>query len=118
ATLAQTIAEHYAAKGRLLGSFFFLRGAGERSHISCLIPTLAHQISLSVPAAKPSLEQALRHEPALLEPSVSLARKFQKLIIDPTHSTTFKILSSEGFLLLMLWMNVMTRLRWQPSLMF
>jgi hypothetical protein len=92
--LAQTIAEHYAAKGRLLGSFFFLRGAGERSHISCLIPTLAHQISLSVPAAKPSLEQALRHEPALLEPSVSLARKFQKLIIDPTHSTTFKILSS------------------------
>jgi hypothetical protein len=82
--LAQTIAEHYAAKGRLLGSFFFLRGAGERSHISRLIPTLAHQISLSVPAAKPSLEKALHDEPALLEPSVSLAHKFQKLIIDPT----------------------------------
>ncbi|KIJ94403.1 hypothetical protein K443DRAFT_683769, partial [Laccaria amethystina LaAM-08-1] len=92
--LAQTIAEHYAAKGRLLGSFFFLRGAGERSHISRLIPTLAYQISLSVPAAKPSPKKALRHEPALLEPSVSLAHKFQKLIIDPTRSTTFKMLSS------------------------
>ena len=87
--VAQTIAEHYAAKGRLLGSFFFLRGAGERSHISRLIPTLAHQISLSIPAARPSLEMALRYEPALLEPSVSLAYQFQKLIIDPTCSTTF-----------------------------
>ena len=92
--LAQTIAEHYAANGRLLGSFFFFRGAGEHSHIYRLIPTLAHQISLSVPAAKPSLERALRHEPALLEPSVSLAHQFQKLIIDPIHSTTVKIFSS------------------------
>jgi hypothetical protein len=92
--LAQTIAERYAANGRLLGSFFFLRGAGERSHISRLVPTLAHQISLSVPAAKPSLERALHDEPALLEPSVSLAHQFQKLIIDPTRSTTFKILST------------------------
>ena len=91
--VAQTIAERYAAKGRLLGSFFFLRGAGERSHISRLIPTLAYQISLSIPAAKPLLERALRHEPALLEPSVSLAHQFEKLIIDPTCSTTFKILS-------------------------
>ena len=91
--LAQTIAEHYAASGRLLGSFFFLRGAGERSHISRLIPTLVHQISLSIPAAKLSLERALRDEPALLEPSASLAHQFQKLIIDPTHSITFKIFS-------------------------
>jgi hypothetical protein len=92
--LAQTIAEHYAAKGRLLGSFFFLRGAGERSHISRLIPTLAHQMSLYVPAAQPSLMRALHDEPALLEPSLSLAHKFQRLIIDPFHSTTFNLLSS------------------------
>ena len=91
--LAQTIAEHYAAKGCLLGSFFFLRGAGERSHISRLIPTLAHQISLSVPAVKPLLEKALRDEPAMLGPSVSLAYQFQKLIIEPIHYTTSKFLS-------------------------
>ena len=90
--VAQTIAERYAAKGRLLGCFFFLRGAGERSHISRLIPTLAHQISLSVPAVKPLLERALRDEPAMLGPSVSLAHQFQKLIIEPIHSTTSKIL--------------------------
>ena len=77
--LSQTIAERYAAEGRLLGSFFFLRGAGERSHISRLIPTLAHQISLSIPATKPLVEKALRDEPAILEPSVAVAHKFQKI---------------------------------------
>ena len=74
--VAQTIAERYAAKGRLLGCFFFLRGAGEQSHISQLIPTLAHQISISVPAVKPLLEKALQDEPAMLGPSVSLALYF------------------------------------------
>ena len=92
--VAQTIAERYAAKGCLLGCFFFLRGAGERSHISRLIPTLAHQISLSVPAVRPLLKKALRDEPAMLWPSVSLAHQFQKLIIEPIHSTTSKVLSS------------------------
>jgi hypothetical protein len=94
--VAQTIAEHYAAKGRLLGCFFFLRGAGERSHISRLIPTLAHQISLSVPAVKPLLEKALRDEPAILGPSVSLAWQFQKLIVEPIHSTISTVLPSFG----------------------
>ena len=91
--MARTIVERYASKGRLLGCFFFLRGAGERSHISHLIPTLGHQISLSVPAVKPLLEKALRDDSALLGPSVSLALQFQKLIIEPIDSTTSKFLS-------------------------
>ena len=86
--LSQTIAERYAAEGRLLGSFFFLRGAGERNHISHLIPTLVHQISLSIPATKPLLEKALRDEPAILEPSVVVAHQFQRLILGPVHSAT------------------------------
>ena len=92
--VAQTIAERYAAKGCLLGCFFFLRGAGERSHISRLIPTLAYQISLSVPAVKRSLKKAVRDQPAMLGPSVALAHQFQKLIIEPIHSTTSTIFSS------------------------
>ena len=92
--VAQTVAERYAKEGRLLGCFFFLRGAGERSHISCLIPTLAHQLSLSLPAVKPLLENAVRDEPAILGPFVSLAHQFQKLIIEPIHAATFNVLSS------------------------
>ena len=90
--VAQTVAERYAAEGRLLGCFFFLRGAGERSHISHLIPTLAHQMSLSLPAVKSMLVKALRDEPAILGPSVSLAYQFQKLIIEPIHSTISRAL--------------------------
>lgn len=85
--LAQTIAERYDEKNRPIGSFFFLRGAGERSHISRLIPTLTHQISLSAPACKPLLEKALQDEPDLLGSSISLARRFQKLIINPISTT-------------------------------
>ena len=96
--LAQTIAECYAAEGRLLGSFFFLRGAGERSHISRLIPSLAHQISLTVPDSKPLIESALEDEPALLGSTVSLAHRFQKLIIDPIHIHASRVsYSSAGF---------------------
>ena len=81
--LAQTIADCYAVEGRLLGSFFFLRGAGERSHISRLIPTLAHQISCSVPGTKRLIQSAINDEPALLGLTVSLAHRLQKLIIEP-----------------------------------
>ena len=95
--LAQTIAESYAAEGRLLGSFFFLRGAGERSHISRLIPTLAHQISLTVPGAKLLIESALEDEPALPELTVSLAYQLQRLVIEPIHLKSSQIsYSSDG----------------------
>ena len=80
--------------GRLLGSFFFLRGAGERSHISRLIPTLAYQISLSVPAVKPLLEKALEDELALLGVTVSLAHQLRRLIIEPIHLYTSRLFYS------------------------
>jgi len=81
--LAQTIVECYAAEGRLLGSFFFLQGAGERSRISRLIPTLAHQISHTVPGTKLLIESAIENEPALLESTLSLAHRLQRLILEP-----------------------------------
>ena len=81
--LAQTIAESYAAEGRLLGSFFFLRDAGERSHISRLIPTLADQISCTDCGTRLSIESAIEDKPALLGSTVSLAHRLQRLIIDP-----------------------------------
>ena len=92
--LAQTIAECYAAEGRLLGSFFFLRGAGERSQISSLIPTLAYQISRTVPGTKPLIESVVEDEPALLGLSVSSAHRFQRLIIEPIHLNASRIAHS------------------------
>ena len=84
--LSQTIAQRYADKGRLLGSFFFLRGAGDRSHIKRLIPTLAHQISISVPATKLLIDRALEADCTLLDSSVSIVHQFQRLVTNPLSS--------------------------------
>jgi len=79
--ISQTVAEWYAAKSRLAGNFFFLRGAGDRSIIARLIPTLAHQLCISVPATKPLILQVLKSEPGITRQS--LRRQFNQLIIGP-----------------------------------
>ena len=89
--LAQTVAECFAAEGCLLGSFFFLRGAGERSCISRMIPTLADQIACTIPGTKLLIESVIDNEPALLGSAVSLAHRLQKLIIDPIHLITSRL---------------------------
>ena len=88
--LSQTIAQRYADKGRLLGSFFFLRGAGDRSHIARLIPTLAHQISISVPATKPLIDRALQ-DCTMLDSPVSIVHQLQRLITNPLSSLSTPI---------------------------
>ena len=112
--LSQTIAERYADKGRLLGSFFFLRGAGDRSHIARLIPTLAHQISISVPATKPLIDRAFE-DYTMLDSSVSLVHQFQRLIANPLSSLPL-FSPSQRSLSLMVLMSVMTRFKWRNSL--
>jgi len=79
--ISQTIAEWYAGKNRLAGNFFFLRGAGDRSVIARLIPTLAHQLSISVPATKPLILQVLKSEPGIARQS--LRGQFNQLIVGP-----------------------------------
>jgi len=89
--ISQTIAEWYAAKNRLAGNFFFLRGAGDRSIIARLIPTLAHQLAISVPATKPSILQVLKGEPGITRQS--LRRQFNQLIIGPILATKTSVLA-------------------------
>ena len=85
-TVSQTIVGCYADKGRLLGSFFFLRGAGDHSHITRLIPTLAHQISISVPATKLLIDRALEEDCTMLGSSVAIIHQFQRLVTNPLSS--------------------------------
>src|ERR1700734_973783 len=60
--IAQAIAEPYAAQSRLAASFFFLRGAGNRSIIGRLIPTISHQLSIAIPATKPFIQNVIECE--------------------------------------------------------
>src|ERR1700691_1147445 len=79
--LAQTIAKHYDSKGRLAASFFFLRGGGSRNTISRTIPTLAYQISLSIPATKPYIRDVVRKDPGIF--NQGLKHQFDKLVSAP-----------------------------------
>jgi hypothetical protein len=46
-----------------------------------LLPTLAYQLTISMPETKPAIEKAQRDHPFLLNQSVK--DQFQKLIVDP-----------------------------------
>jgi hypothetical protein len=89
--IAQTLAQCYASKSRLLGSFFFLRGAGDRSIIARLIPTLAYQLSLSIPATKPLIQDVILRDPGISQQS--LRHQFGKLIVEPMLAVRNTILA-------------------------
>ena len=79
--IARTIAEWCAEQGILGSSYFFLRGSGDRSKISSLMPTLAYHLSQSLPATTPFIEKRLKEEPNILrQPAIY---QFQKLLVDP-----------------------------------
>ena len=80
-SIARTIAERCAGEQKLAASFFFLRGAGDRSNIARFIRTLAYHISVSIPATQPFLEDVLRHDPLVL--NQALEDQFQKLLLAP-----------------------------------
>ena len=89
--VSQTIAKRYDEKGRLLASFFFLRGAGDRSIFTRLIPTLAYQLSISTPATEPLIRDVIRKEPAIFRQSHTY--QFKRLITEPIMAVRNSILA-------------------------
>ena len=85
-----TIAQWCAKEGILGSSYFFLRGLGDRSKVSSLVPTLAYHLSQSLPSTKSFIEEQLKDEPNTLRQPVTY--QFQKLLIDPFR------LSNKSFL--------------------
>lgn len=79
--ISQTIAERCSANGRLAASFFFFRGAGERSRITDFIPTLAYQLSVSIPATKPFIQRVLQGDPLIIRQALNA--QFTQLMIEP-----------------------------------
>ena len=64
--IARTIAEWCAEQGILGSSYFFLRGSGDRSKISSLVPTLAYHLSRSLPSTKSFIKEQLKEGPNIL----------------------------------------------------
>jgi hypothetical protein len=91
--ISHTIAELYAAKGRLAADFSFFRGAGNRSKIAGLIPTLAYRLSISLPATKSFILKQLEDDPDIFRKAQK--HQFMKLIVEPIRATTLKQLESD-----------------------
>ncbi|TEB22653.1 hypothetical protein FA13DRAFT_1473915 [Coprinellus micaceus] len=82
--ISQAVAEQLAQEGRLAASFFFFRGAGDRSRISRFVTTVAHQLAITFPEAAAAIETAVRANPGLLSSSTSsLSVQFEHLVLQP-----------------------------------
>ncbi|TDL26586.1 hypothetical protein BD410DRAFT_783658 [Rickenella mellea] len=86
--IAQTVADRLAKKQRLLASFFFRRGEGDRASSSRFILTLAHQLSLSVPSILPLIGKAFKNERVVDQP---LDVQLTKLLVEPLLSRTLSM---------------------------
>ncbi|KDR70024.1 hypothetical protein GALMADRAFT_160180 [Galerina marginata CBS 339.88] len=79
--IAQSFAEFCSKYGLLLGTFFFSRSAAGRNDEKRLVATISYQIALSFPEARPLIEKAIEHDPALL--TRDLETQFMALVVEP-----------------------------------
>ena len=79
--IQRTIAHILSEKGLLFASFFFFRTAIGRNSTQKFITTLSYQLSLSIPATRPYIEQAIERDPLIF--SRSLWDQALALIISP-----------------------------------
>jgi NACHT domain len=76
--IAQSVAEGRYQSGELAGSFFLRRGSAD---LSGFVPTIAYQLSISVPLTRASMENALYFDPSI--PDQAYPHQFKKLIMEP-----------------------------------
>ncbi|KAF8965968.1 hypothetical protein BDZ97DRAFT_1729638, partial [Flammula alnicola] len=81
--IAQTIAEMYYEAGILGASFFFSRTASLHNESTRLIPTLAYQLSLSVPQISEHVAEAINDDSSIFERN--LITQMQSLIVNPLN---------------------------------
>jgi len=79
-------------------NFFFFRGAGDRSILDGLVPTLSHQLYHRVPATIDSIENAIDTDPLITTKSSTY--QFQKLIIEPIRAASNAIPSFPALIIL------------------
>lgn len=75
------MAQAWDGVDRLAGSFCLFRNSGDQSKASRVLPTIAFQLTISIPETKQAIEDALRRDPNLLHRSID--QQFQKLIVEP-----------------------------------
>ncbi|KAF2403282.1 hypothetical protein EJ06DRAFT_472620, partial [Trichodelitschia bisporula] len=80
-TIARTAARRFLKQGRLGATFFFKRGAGDRSNASRFFTTIAFQLSAKLPTVKRLLAKAIKDDPSII--GKPKAEQFERLILEP-----------------------------------
>ena len=80
-TISRTVAQSFADKGQLGGSFFFKRGEGDRGNAAKFFTTIAAQLITRVPSLSPFVRDAIDSDPAIS--AKALKEQFEKLIFQP-----------------------------------
>ncbi|KAF6750814.1 hypothetical protein DFP72DRAFT_505808 [Ephemerocybe angulata] len=91
--IAQAVAEEFAKRKRLAGSFFFFRGSGDRSRTRRFAATIASQMMVAIPSTASFVKAALKAQPNL--PTLPLDIQFQYLVFEPLLSASKRLLSIE-----------------------
>jgi len=81
--IAQTVAEDFAKRKMLGGSFFYWGGDYRRNSIAKSVATLAYDLGASVPQVVPLIEAMVKTQPGLLTEDASVASQLQKLVLFP-----------------------------------
>jgi hypothetical protein len=80
-TLSRTVAQSFAEKGQLGGSFFFKRGERDRGSAAMFFTTVAAQLTTKIPGLGPFIGNAIDADPAISKKA--LKEQFEKLILQP-----------------------------------
>ncbi|KAL0942293.1 Vegetative incompatibility protein HET-E-1-like protein 7 [Colletotrichum truncatum] len=80
-TISRTIARSLAEKAQLGASFFFKRGEGDRGSMSKFFPTIASQLTNTLPALASHIKRAIDDDSIIA--TKALREQFEKLILSP-----------------------------------
>ncbi|KAK1221607.1 hypothetical protein PQX77_015573 [Marasmius sp. AFHP31] len=79
--IAMTIAQACEAEKSLVSSFFFFRSDSKRNNPSALWLSIAHDLTLAIPAMRKVIEERISNDPTVLE--ARLEDQFRDLILKP-----------------------------------
>src|SRR6266545_1939046 len=78
---ARSVAEWCQQQNLLLASFFFFRSDSSRNSVKCFIPTLAYNITQTVPGTRSIIDDALRSDPHIFAKTIDT--QMRHLVFEP-----------------------------------
>ncbi|KAG2147497.1 hypothetical protein DEU56DRAFT_125898 [Suillus clintonianus] len=85
------VTEQTNAEKRLAGTFFFSRKHTKRCTTGYFFATLVYQLASNFPSVRTDVNQAIRENPALLDPDKSLRDQMEALFLKPLRRLRFRL---------------------------